>query len=274
MKHKRALCCQDRLSAHLVYMSSFMPSSFFDKNVEKPTVYTFFPIKTKDNSMHAKVDFWHIWCPAGHGKFLHAIKQDLKKCLFPCKQVRISLQFDQISLQYSIFPVSISLFFQSKFPIKELAILSTFSCHATKFPVQTCGKSAKNKFLPIKNFFFEKTLIILSLAFQIMTSIVTKTKGNFPQERGIPRHRVPWTRAPNLNRRTLTSCWQEVHRDLATLWHGNAVSHSAQMPSCLVHHRMIAIMWLPMFEKWTKIIRCGLNMICHRCLWVANQCCQ
>ena len=35
-----------------------------------------------------------------------------KKCLFPCKQVRISLQFDQISLQYiANFPYAFLYFF-------------------------------------------------------------------------------------------------------------------------------------------------------------------
>ena len=41
------------------------------------------------------------------------ISSGLQKHLFPCKQVRIYLQFDQISLQYGIF-LWCTYFFQSK----------------------------------------------------------------------------------------------------------------------------------------------------------------
>ncbi len=39
----------------------------------------------------------------------------LEKLLFPCMHVRISLQFDKISLEYGIFPFYVCIyFFQSK----------------------------------------------------------------------------------------------------------------------------------------------------------------
>ncbi len=55
----------------------------------------------------------------------HTNYQAWKKCLFPCKQVKISFQFDQIPLQNDVFPICIS--FSPKIFSQELPDLPIFS---------------------------------------------------------------------------------------------------------------------------------------------------
>ena len=79
-----------------------------------------------------------LWDHPSFLGFMWKLCQAWKKCLFPYKQVRISLQFHQISLQNGIILLCISFIFSvkiPKFPCKELPDLPIFSrpAHGVKW---------------------------------------------------------------------------------------------------------------------------------------------